>query len=768
MKNGFTVGCLWIIGTQLASGQSIDYSAERGAALRDCDEYYYRGDRFEADGCYAELLTQSDDAAVRAEAAWRRGDLTAANAYFRTAVEITPDSAPIRNRWGRLFLATHQNNDAVKLFQEALELEEDFAPAKMGLAAVSAGRFEDRARALVQEVLGADESDIEAQLLIARLSLEDGALGRADEALSAALRIAGAQDLPPLEVYALNASADLLKGITDSEWTDRALAYNPGFGEIYATPAHFYVITRRYREAIELLFEAVRVQSDLWSAHAELGVNLLRENRVDEAQAHLALAYQGDPYSAQIVNTLRLIDSFENFRVLNRELPDNGSDSDEPTLVTADTEPVTVESPGIVLRLHEEEAGVLDVYVTDLVVDSVRTFSERYQFDLREPVIVELYPEHDDFAVRTSGLPGIGLLGVTFGYLVAMDSPSGRGEGEFHWGTTLWHEMAHVFTLEATDHLVPRWFSEGVSVFEEWTTGPRPGRHIPMHVLDAMQEEKLLPIADLDSGFIRPSYQGQVMVSYMQAGLVCQHIERTWGQQGLVDLLELYREGRDTVEAIEQGLGVSPETFDVGFKEFLEAEFRATLDGLESWREHNEAASEAMNEADWEAVVEATSAANELYAGYVDEGNVYPLKAKAHDELEQRDAAIETLETYWRLGGFAPGLLHQLADWLEEAGRTSDAAAVLTDVLMAAPLDESLHATLGDWLLEDGLARPALREYQALLAMNPHDQAAAHYRLATAYLALEDEAKTREHVLYALETAPHYREAQQLLLEILR
>ena len=88
---------------------------------------------------------------------------------------------------------------------------------------------------------------------------------------------------------------------------------------------------------------------------------------------------------------------------------------------------------------------------------------------------LELYPDHDDFAVRVAGLAGIGLLGVTFGYVVAMDSPSGRAAGEFHWGSTLWHEMAHVFTLEATDHRVPRWLSEGISVYEEWRTGPTPG-----------------------------------------------------------------------------------------------------------------------------------------------------------------------------------------------------------------------------------------------------------------------------------------------------
>jgi tetratricopeptide (TPR) repeat protein len=89
-------------------------------------------------------------------------------------------------------------------------------------------------------------------------------------------------------------------------------------------------------------------------------------------------------------------------------------------------------------------------------------------------------------------------------------------------------------------------------------------------------------------------------------------------------------------------------------------------------------------------------------------------------------------------------------------------------VIFSAPLNESLHAKLGDWLLESEKGELALREYSSLLAMNPHDEAAAHYRLAMAYRQLEDQEKTREHLLYALETAPHYREAQQLLLEILR
>ena len=43
------------------------------------------------------------------------------------------------------------------------------------------------------------------------------------------------------------------------------------------------------------------------------------------------------------------------------------------------------------------------------------------------------------------------------------------------------------------------------------------------------------------------------------------------------------------------------------------------------------------------------------------------------------DAAVETLEAYWRLGGFEPPVLHRLADWLNDAGRPADAIAVLND-----------------------------------------------------------------------------------------
>mgnify|MGYP003411917587 CR=1 FL=1 len=85
------------------------------------------------------------------------------------------------------------------------------------------------------------------------------------------------------------------------------------------------------------------------------------------------------------------------------------------------------------------------------------------------------------------------------------------------------------------------------------STGPLKGRHIPLPVLGAIGEDKFLPIAELDRGFIRPSYENQVIVSYMQAGLICEYIAGRFGQTALEGLLVQFKAGKDTAQAIEGG-----------------------------------------------------------------------------------------------------------------------------------------------------------------------------------------------------------------------
>jgi tetratricopeptide (TPR) repeat protein len=737
-----------------ARAYTIDYSADRPADLAACDALRFRGLRSEAGGCYAGLLVGSDDPRVQAEAAWAMGNVVSANDFFKEAEAAYPEDPRLRVRWGKLFEATFAKQEVfVPLYQEALALDAEYAPAILAIAELAAGRFEGQAREYVGRLFDVDEDSIGGHLLLARMELEVGNLDAAEASLDRAFELIESRELPPLEVFALRAAADLLNDVFESPWVDRALAYNPNYGDAYAIPAYFFVITRRYREAIDFYQRAVAVQPDLYTAHTELGVNLLRENRVDEAFEHLRTAYEGEAAysSSKTVNTLRLIDSFENFAV---------------TAYDAGTSPAGA-GEGVILRLHNDETAILTPYALQLINDSIRTFSERYAFAPQEPVIAELYPVANDFSVRTAGLPGIGLLGVTFGYLVAMNSPPQGLSGDFHWGTTLWHEIAHVFTLEATNHLVPRWFSEGISVYEEWSTGPLSGRHIPSHVLQAMSEDKFLPIADLDEGFIRPKYENQVIVSYMQAGLICEYIGDNWGQMALQTMLTRFREGDETPAAIAAAVGIPAEEFDLRFAAYVDAEFGSILDNLDAWMASQTEMQEAAAASDWETVRSAAETSIELFPGYVDTGSPYIFLARAEREADNLTAARAALTEYRGLGGYDPGALMQLARWLVDDGDRAAATDVFEAVLMVSPFDESVHAELGDLLL-DSRPADALVEFEALAALDPHDQASVNLRLARAHLALEDTAKATEYLLYALEIAPHYREAQQLLLEIVR
>ena len=75
--------------------------------------------------------------------------------------------------------------------------------------------------------------------------------------------------------------------------------------------------------------------------------------------------------------------------------------------------------------------------------------------------------------MRTAGLPGmVGALGASFGSVVTQDSPRARPPGAFNWQATMWHELAHVFTLQLSNQRVPRWVTEGISVYEEGLADP--------------------------------------------------------------------------------------------------------------------------------------------------------------------------------------------------------------------------------------------------------------------------------------------------------
>jgi len=714
-------------------------AGEADGPLKPCFEHWDRGRRPEALRCYRSLLNSESDPRRRAEAWWKLGDLKQANEQFRAAVAARPKDASVRVAWGRLFLRAHDKAEASKLFQEALQLDADNPEALLGMALVASERFEGAAVDQASKALALDPLLAEAHTLLAWLALEEDDAKKAGTHLDRALASEGS----PLEAYALKAAIDLLAGKAESEWIAKGLAYNPRSGQLYATNAHFFVINRKYREAVALYRKAVELDPELWAAHADLGVNLWRLGEEAQARRHLETAYGGDPFSPTVVNTLRLLDSMKRFRTFSNDR--------------------------MIVKLHEKEAELLRPYVEELLGKAIDTFQKKYDHVLRQPVQLELFPDHEDFAVRTMGMPGLGALGVTFGHLVAMDSPSAKPPGAFHWGSTLWHELSHVFVLGLTNHRVPRWISEGLAVYEETVAGPGWGDRLTPEVIRAIAGKKLLPVEQLDRGFVRPRYPSQVVVSYFQAGAICEMVAEKWGFPKLLAMVRGYAQGRSTGQVIQQELAVSPAELDRQFTDFVKARTEKVVSSFEpEWLKQMELVVKLAKEKKFAEVIEPARRVRDLYPDYVQAGNPYEILAEALLAAGDKAGAAQELDRYRIAGGHSPRALKQLASLLEQLGRRAQAIQVLEQLLWIRPGDEELHRRLGELLLEEKQPRRAVREFSSLLAARSLDPAAAHFNLARAFHQLQDREKTREHLLEALEAAPGYRPAQKLLLEINR
>lgn len=781
LKNLILLCCVlgFSLSTSRLQALQFYYADDRPEALAICDGSAYQGDVDESTDCYRQIVADPDSVAnddtsavlMQAMAASALNDFRQANRLYREAAVIVQTPRVLTN-WGDLYLRTHQYGEAASLYREALLMGAEYLPARVGLASALASQYAGGARDEVLGILDDHPDSIPANLLLARMLLEAQRTEDAREILVNTLDLAKDQNLPALEVYALLASAELLDGTYPGEWTEKSLSENPGYGGIYATPAHFYIITYRYREAVDLYRKAVRTEPTLASAHSQLGINSLRINDINAARYHLMQAYAADPFNTETVNTLRLLDDIDDMRVSYADVLADPEASNQDQ----EQEPIG----RMLLRLNRDSVDALEPYVIELVGDSIRSFTERYDFALEKPVVVELYHNHDDFGVRTVSTPGVGLLGVTFGYVVAMDSPKARSTNDFHWGSTLWHEMAHVFTLEAANHLLPRWFSEGISVYEEWNTGPLPSRELPIQVLSRFSEGAFLPVDRLDAGFVRPTYEGQVNVSYMQAGLICDFIAERWGHQALVTMLKAFANGDSTKTALQKAIDLESSKFDALFNAHVSERYANILTNQQHWQQLGQiiqsslarmARTEEQGGEPWspqalEALRAVIQQRIDYYPEHVGNGTGWLALAEIQRSMGNDVDALEARWQWYVRGGSVPAEMQRLATDLEAAGREEDAFAVLESLNWVMPYTVATHRRLGDYYLANGEPVKAIREFNALLGIRPEAESVVLLGKAKAYRQQGNEAQARRNVLLALERTPFFRDAQKLLLEL--
>jgi tetratricopeptide (TPR) repeat protein len=317
-----------------------------------------------------------------------------------------------------------------------------------------------------------------------------------------------------------------------------------------------------------------------------------------------------------------------------------------------------------------------------------------------------------------------------------------------------------------TNHRVPRWFAEGLAVHEETQASPEWGDRVTPEILLAIRDKKLLPVTDLDRGFVRPEYEAQVIVSYYQAGQICDYIQSRWGSDKLLEMAHSFAKVQPTASVIQQDLGISAADFDKQFLAWLDGNVGKTAANFDEWRKSLKDLAEAAQAHHNDDVIKEGQRVRDLYPDYIYDANAYEFLAQAYEAEGNKKDAAAVLTEYEKRGGHDPDTLKELASLEDGFGNPADAAATLNRINDIYPSDEQLHRRLGDLWLAQNNYPGAIREYSSVVAMHPMDEASAHLNLAQAYLAAGQTDKAKENVLETLEAAPDDRPAQKLLLRL--
>ena len=735
------------------------------------------GDSAAASQLLMVLFRQSEnDAAslLRAgRAAAALGSAREAQSLFRSAAAFGPDPA-VETAWGMLFLEKYNRAEAVKSFQQALAQDPNWAPALAGLARALSEDDPPAAAAAATQALEVDPLLADAELLLAELDLDNTRYDAARERIDRVL----AQNPSHLDARALAAAIIYVRGDRpgfDAE-VRRTLEINPAFGEIYRAAGELAARNYRFDDAVGLAKEALALDPTSARAHADLGMYLMRTGEEAQARQSLDRAFRIDPYDLVTYNLLAALDTLDKF--------------------------VEIREGDIILKLDPEEAPVMREYAMPLAQKALKTLSAKYHFTPKGPILIEIFPKHDDFAVRTLGLPGmIGALGACFGRVVTLDSPrvTGRAPGSFSWQSTLWHEMTHVITLQLSNQRVPRWLTEGISEYEEALARPDRGSEMDVQFALAMERGKTLKVADLNSGFTRPDTIG---LAYFQASLLVEHIVRTHGEEKLQALVRSYGQGQEGNAAIEKTVGVSIEQLQASFDKALDARFGALrtalrtvpstlgpavpgasrvrpapldlagLRGAAAAQPGNYAAQlaygQALAAAGDRAAFEPLEKAAALVPSATGDDSPHAIMARLAEELGDQARAMAEYQAVLVSDHATVGPARKLAALAEKAAAPQTLRIAYDRIVTIDPFDPLGHSGLGRLALTNNQPDTAVREFKVALAIGPADRASAHCDLAEAYLLANRPGDAKVQALAALEIAPSYDRAQELLLRSIK
>ena len=708
---------------------------------------------------FRQASTASDAPTVArvARAAQALGRAQDANALFRSASAMAGGDPAIDTAWGHLFLEKFNEAEAVRSFQQVLKADARWAPAHAGLAWALADVDPPAAAASALQALEIDRALDSAHLLLAQLDLDNARPQAARERIAQVLAV-NPQHLDARALLAAMAYVKDDRAAYQAE-VQRVLTINPAFGEIYRATADLAARNYRFDEAVTLAREATTLDPGSARAFAELGMHLLRTGDETEARVALERSFSADPFNRVTYNLLTMLDKLETFTV--------------------------VKDGDLILKMHPDEAAVLKEYAVPLARDALKVLSARYQFTPTGPILIEIFPTHDDFAVRNVGLPGmIGALGACFGRVITMDSPKARPPGEFSWQATLWHEIAHVITLQMSRQRVPRWLTEGISVYEEARARPEWGRDMEVPFAAALEGGKALKLTDLNAGFTSPE---TIALAYFQASVLVEHIVKSFGDDKLRALLRAYGEGLEGDAAMTKTLGTSMAELQASFDRHLDVRFGALRAALRPVTGVNTAAgaeelgaaaaahprSYGVNLAYGRALALSKDKtafgplerAASLVPMATGDDSPHALMAQLAEQLGDEPRAVQEYLKLLAHDHTSIDPARRLAAIAEKLGNTEAALTAYERIVALDPSDAAGHTGLGRLAMARAEHDIAIREFTAALALGPTDRAAAHCDLGESLLAKGRLAEAKREALAALEIAPSFERAQELLLK---
>ncbi|MEP6689995.1 MAG: tetratricopeptide repeat protein [Gemmatimonadaceae bacterium] len=662
----------------------------------------------------------------------------ALKAYDQAIARDTHD-LDARVALGEMFLEKYNSADAKTTLAEVLAVNPSHPRALVAMARRAYFDGDTGATALAQRALAVNPALADAHVFLAtiRLDAEDwpGATDQAKRALAIdPTSRAALASLAAAHYFGGDRAAfELTKGA--------ALARNARDGDFFATLAGFSARNRYYRQAVEFAHQGAALDPKSWRSLGALGMNQLRTGQSDSARASLREAFKGDPYDVWVKNTLDLLDTYKDY--------------------------TTLRTPRFEFLVDSKESALLSVYLGEIAEEAYDKLSARYGYSPKTPVKLEVYRSHADFSVRTTGLAGLGALGVSFGNILAMDSPGARKIGEFNWGSTFWHELTHAFTLGMTDHRVPRWFSEGLSVHEERRARTGWGATVTPGFLEAYAAGKLPPVSKLNDGFMHPTFPEEIFYVYYEASLVCEMIEQQYGLRALVEMLNGYKAGLSTPDVFQRALKTDLATFDSKFDQYVKTRFAKPIAAVGGAFPALSAQGRLLLErGKLDEAAAAFTRAKAEFPEYVGDDSPYWYLAeiaRKQGALKSAEAELVTL-TSSNESAYVPNLV--LDSIAEQLGDTAVAAAALDRAMWISPYDIALHQRLAALAGATKDTKRAVRERRAVVALEPTDRAEALYQLALAYRAAGDAASAKREVLRALEAAPSFERAQELLLAL--